>query len=358
MKKRITVMLMVVLAILLIFTLTACGEKMPTECPSYIDLSLEREIAAFDKINEPSVPGVKFAEFNKKDFYPDDVYVLEYNSKLQKYVICTSNEINNQKDSWGYVDADKAYKPSEKAFIYITPDNVLYLVLCQMQEIDSVLHKYVTKMAVRDGDKYIYKADNWSGEGIMVAEYCNMYYDFFNIYKEYMGKPTATPPATNEEINVKVPDYIDYSGEKQLLRLDEVMAADFNSVANPLSEAQRFVPEGATVYRATGGAGESKVIIYITADGVCYQEKYADNNTGKNVIIIARKATDHYAYARGTNEEGKVFYLHHARNVETEFKLSTEFFNLWRAERGLNTPIPMGNSPSSIFKGVPRVNNY
>jgi len=356
MKRNYVFVLLV--GTLLIFTLTACGEKAPTGYPEYLDMSLDREIAAFDKIEGPSESGVKFVEYNKKDFYPNDVYIIELNYQLQKYEIRTSKEIKNEKATWISVNKSKEYKPSEQSFIYITSDNVLYLVSYRTQEIEGKLYKYITKMAVRDGDEFIYKVDNWSGDGVMVAEYCNMYYDYFNIYKEYKGQPTATPPATPEEINVKVPSYIDYSGKTEFSQFDRVLEADFDSAENPLSTAQQFVPEGATVYEATGSAGKGKIIVYVTKDGVCYFVQYRNDNHGKNVLIAARKATDHYVYVKGTDIDGKVLYLHHASNISSEFGISTDCLNLWRAERGLKTPIPMDDSPINIFKGGPRVNNY
>jgi len=355
MKRNYVFVLLV--GTLLIFTLTACGEKAPTGYPEYLDMSLDREIAAFDKIEGPSESGVKFVEYNKKDFYPNDVYIIELNYQLQKYEIRTSKEIKNEKATWISVNKSKEYKPSEQSFIYITSDNVLYLVSYRTQEIEGKLYKYITKMAVRDGDEFIYKVDNWSGDGVMVAEYCNMYYDYFNIYKEYKGQPTATPPATPEEINVKVPSYIDYSGKTEFSQFDRVLEADFDSAENPLSTAQQFVPEGATVYEATGSAGEGKIITYITTDGVCYRIDY-DNDAkfGKTVNIYARRVSDHYTYIRMANEEGKELYLYHSCE-ESSARIILGYLNQWRKENGIEIPLPMGAPSGSVFKRAPAISN-
>jgi len=271
-----------------------------------------------------------------------------------KYDVFLSSELKGESYMWPDVDVKGDNRPTVNEFIYITDKNVLYLVLYQTQEIDGVVYRYVTKLAYREGDEFIYKADNWSGEGVMIAEYSGMYYEYFNVYKEHKGKPTTTPPTDLAETRVKLPDYIDLSTASRFEQMDAVLATDFDSAENPLELAHQFVPEGATVYEAVGKSGNAHGIKYVTADGVYYYVVYTPSSAlgEREVSITARKATDNYSYTTRVDESGKVLNLEHTTNP-TNARGSVEPLNQWRGERGLSIPVPPVDAVGKrIFKNV------
>jgi len=316
-KNRVIKFAIVVIWLLLIFTLTACGEKMPTECPDYIDLSLDRELALLEQMAGNS---------EHIDLVPEDAFRLFNNS--------------SQNGSMG-----------DRGAIYIK-DNVLYLVDYRYREVEDVLYKYVTKMAVRDGDKYIYKVDNWSGEGLQVAKYNNTYYDYFNKYKESQGIPTATPPESRKDTYPLLPDHIDHSGKRQLEQLNRVLEADFINADDRNELARSFIPEDAFLCGVSVKENFVK-IFYVTADGVYYADQYEsdlfDGKYGKSVAIQARKATDNYVYSIALNEKGECIYTYYPplRYVP----VGIECLDEWRKSRGL-VPQPNPSEFSSlIYRG-------
>jgi len=313
MKRNYVFSLLV--GLLLIFTLTACGEKMPTKCPDYIDLSLDREIALLEEIY-PDVSGV-----NTDELLPQNVFKVYAATKLG----------------------------GDKNIIYITSDNVLYLVDYRCREVDGVLYKYVTKLAVREGDRYIYKVDNWSNDGLMVAEYNDTYYDYFNRYKESQGKPTATPPENREDTYPSLPSYIDHSGKRQLALLEQILDADFSEQTNVKNFVSQFIPNGATPY-AIEEKDTHKRIAYVTSDGIYYDEIYYYGETGgRKVEISARRITDNYVYTIQINENNEVVLTYYA-TVST-FLNSVAVFEQWCRDRGQNPP-PEPSQYSLIYKGT------
>jgi len=320
MKKRIAAFT-IFAACILTFIISAC-QKTPTKCPPYIDLSLDREIAISEKIFPEA------ERISAEDIAPENVYI---------------------------VDSLLPIGGGRKEIVYITPDNVLYLVDYRADEVDGELLRYITKIAVREGDRYIYKVDNWSGDGLMVAEYCDIYYDYFNKYKESQGLHTQQPYTADERPYPKQTDYIDLSGKRQVKQMDRVLETDFSAAENPLELAQQFVPEGATVYFA-GANGKGNEIIYITAEGVFYREIYNPSGIyGKTVIISAKMASDNYIYIKQINSDNEVTYIHHTPRQDGDKKLSKEYFDIWRKERGL---VPVPNAPSEfsrIYKSTPQI---
>jgi len=313
MKRNYVFSLLV--GLLLIFTLTACGEKMPTKCPSYIDLSLEREIALLENIYPET------ERIDVDDLIPEGVHKLQTATRYG----------------------------GDKQVVYITPDNVLYLVDYRMREVQGELYKYVTKMAVREGDRYIYKADNWSNDGLMVAEYNDTYYDYFNKYKESQGLPTQTPPENREDTYPSLPSYVDHSFEKCLKQTDRVLNTDFNGSDNPTELAQRFLSEGATVYDVSekykaDGTKSYVQITYITAEGVYYRVTYSD----EGIIIATKKVSDNYVYRAAVNLKGELVWSQSTSDANTE-DYWTEYFDLWCKERGV-TPAPNTSVFNIIFR--------
>jgi len=331
MKRNYVFSLLV--GLLLIFTLTACGEKIPTKCPSYIDLSLDRELELFDKIE-------RFGEvYDKREFYPEGVYI---------------------------VGGGTQNGTSDGEIIYITSDDVLYLVDYRMREVDGEILRYVTKIAYRKGDKYIYKVDNWSGSGLMVAEYCNVYYDYFNEYEKSKA-PSIYMEMKNVDDTVKVPKNLDLNVKTRIENVVDVLEISFNDSDNPFELAQEFVPKNVTVYSARDVSENVKEIIYITADGVCYRDVYSGDKDDCFVRVYATSASDNCVYL------AQVYYVPRnnialgglwggkLRDVgDVEFNAEPKqaddemvyYLDLWRADRGL-LPQPVATENSSIYRAMP-----
>jgi len=315
MKKNYMFILLV--GILMIFLLVGCQEKMPTKCPSYIDLSLDRELALLDTVE--SVEDLRY----ERDLYPSDacrIYALGDDSS---------------------VDGEA---------IYVTDENVLYLVSYNVREVQGVLYKYVTKMAVRDGDKYIYRTDNWSGNGLVVEEYHDIYQDYFYMCNKEPVKKTA-------------PDYIDSDMESRRKNMKEIIETDFSKLDDPCDAAKKYVPEGATVYSVNTLLENLKEIIYVTSDGICYKEIYSDLDylRGKFIEVHAMTASDNYVYLAKTYDTVPYSHVNYLNGQLSEIGANTpptvsaypkdandemvQYIDLWRAERGLTPqPLPMINS--------------
>ena len=313
MKRNYVFSLLV--GLLLIFTLTACGEKMPTECPSYIDLSLDWEIEMLNRAFPVPAEMIPF-----DSFVPEGMYKLH-------------TITNARRDEWN--------------IIYMSPENVLYHVDYRMREVDGVIYKYVTKNAVREGDRYIYKVDNWSGEGLMVAEYNDNYYKHFNDYYKSQGMELKGEAKSYSKMYPLLPPYIDLSGKRQLEQLDRVIEMTFTDDEESCKLAQQFVPEGATVYRATENEYRKR-IIYITADGVYYDEQYyfESDKYRKCVTVYGRKISDNYMYSNVFAPDGEILINHYFKYDEDS--ASIVIFDRYREAQGLS-PVPLPSQLSWIY---------
>jgi len=330
--KRLLILLAIILVVLGVIFFKM---RVPSTCPSYIDLSLDREIVLFDKIAGVGVL------YDKREFYPENVYV-----------------IGDGATSGGQYEGDKyvghLWENEEYAneIIYVDGD-VLYLVDYKMKNIDGELFKYITKMAVKNGDPYIYKVDNWSGSGLMVTQYCDVYLEYF---KEALKNKSISAREGKFFKYAAAPKHLDLEVKSRVETFNSIYDVSFNDSSDPLKLASEFVPLGATVYSARDYSSVRREIIYVTKDGVCYKEIYSEDTRGKRYVEIhATAAQDNYVYWVKVYSPKKfglidIFMKNKTGNYgDDEIRAHTkatqadmaEYIDLWRAERGLTLQPPI-----------------
>jgi len=147
-----------------------------------------------------------------------------------------------------------------------------------------------------------------------------------------------------------LPSYIDLSGKSQIKQIDRVLETNFTDTEDKISLAQRFVPEGATVYSVESNESGC-IIVYITVDGVLYRESYSSAGIyGDTVLISAKKASDNYFYTKQINRDNVVTYTYYETTQYMDVSL-IEYFDLWRSERGLSR-IPNPPQWHHIYKAT------
>jgi len=300
-KLLIVIPICIVIGVFLYF-----NARTPTECPSYIDLSLDRELELLDRIESGS--------FDERELYPDGVRVVGGDAVF-------SDEFDGE-------------------VIYVTADNVLYLVDYKVTVTGGDTLKYVTKIAVREGDSYIYKTDNWSKNGLIIEHYNDIYCDYFDASSK---RPDG--------IYVEIPDKIDFDMEYRMRKSRDITKIDLNNTEDKIDAVAGIISRSATIYDVREISDGVCEVIYVESDGVCYRERYSNNS----VSVYAITADSSYVYHANYNGSSSSNKTYADKIFRTEVKVvdvtlkeydeMVKYLDMWRAERGeVPQPIPMINS--------------